>query len=320
MAWSSGSRRPVERARRCSYLTKRLNTNAFRFWGIYHRFCGWMARISMNKNNLSTTFLAAAVFTALATPLLPPGAARTAAAQDPLSSPAQTAPPPRTASRSTMRLALPRREYLCAGGARIVILIETNAARLTLNSHIYNMKKVESDPGTKYSQGPVVWSGTGEDGFLVDNSDASHPKMLAEECHLQSSYPPAAPTTGSIKGTATFGEHPALPDDAVLIVQLRDPTHDSDDPAAVLAEERIPLDGRKSPVSFALTYDPAKITAAVPFGISASITGHGKLLFVLVKAVTLPDLTNPKPVRLALSRATANKGQTPAVPEAPPHF
>jgi len=39
-----------------------------------------------------------------------------------------------------------------------------------------------------------------------------------------------------------------------------------------------------------------------------------------VKAVTIPDITNLAPVRLALSRATSSKGQRPPVPEAPPHF
>jgi uncharacterized lipoprotein YbaY len=253
---------------------------------------------------------------------------RAPAASAPLPAQQTPAPPPHSSSRSSLRYALPRREYLCAGGARIVILLETKAARLTLNGHIYNMKQVETDSdsgsgsGTKYAAGSVVWSSTGEDGFLVDNADASHPKMLAEECHLQSSYPPAAPTAGSINGAATFGSASALPVDAVLIVQLRDTSHDSDDPAAVVAEERIPIGGRAAPLSFALKFDPSKATSKVPFAVSASITGHGRLLFVLVKAVTIPDIANPAPVHLALSRATSKKGQTPTspVPEAPPHL
>jgi uncharacterized lipoprotein YbaY len=225
-----------------------------------------------------------------------------------------------------MRMALPRREYLCAGGARIVILLDTKAARLTLKGHVYTMKQVESDSGsgsgTKYAEGSVVWSSTGEDGFLVDNTDSSNPKMLAEGCHLQSSYPPVAPAAGSINGTATFESAPALPADAVLIVQLRDPSHDPDDPAAILAEERIPIGGRKAPISFAVKFDPSKTDQKIPFAISASIRGRGKLLFVLVKAVAIPDITNPAPIHLVLSRATSKQGQTPAspVPEAPPHF
>jgi uncharacterized lipoprotein YbaY len=232
------------------------------------------------------------------------------------------APPPHPISRSPLRFALPRREYLCAGGARIVILVETNAVRLTLNDHIYNMKQIEAVSGTKYAESSVVWSSTGEDGFLADQTDPANPKMLAEECHLQSSYPPAAPAVGSIQGTVTFGMHPSLPADSVLIVQLRVLTHDTDDPAAVIAEERIPIGGRVAPISFALRFDPTKIPAKIPSAISASITGRGKLLFVLVKAVTIPDITNPGPVRLALSRAISKTGQTtsPPVPEAPPHF
>jgi uncharacterized lipoprotein YbaY len=240
--------------------------------------------------------------------------------------PQAAAPTPHTTSRSTMRMALPRREYLCAGGARIVILLETKAARLILNGHVYTMKQVESDPGsgsdTKFGEGSVIWSSTGEEGFLVDNADSSHPKMLAEECHLQSSYPPVAPAAGSINGTASFGNASAMPADAVLIVQLRDPSHDPDDPAAVLAEERIPIGGRAAPISFALKFDPLKANGKIPFVVSASIRGRGKLLFVLVKAVSIPDITNPAPVHLALSRATSKQGQTPAspVPEAPPRF
>lgn len=49
-------------------------------------------------------------------------------------------PPPRALSRQYA--SLPRREYLSAGGARIVILVETKGAQLTLNGHIYNMKQV----------------------------------------------------------------------------------------------------------------------------------------------------------------------------------
>jgi uncharacterized lipoprotein YbaY len=273
--------------------------------------------------HLSTILLAMAASASVALPLQPAGSRQSApdkAPATPADQPKQQTSAPHPISRSPLHFALPRREYLCAGGARIVILIETSGARLTLNGHIYNMKVIESSSTTKYAEGSVAWSSTGEEGFLVDSADPANPKMLAEGCHLQSSFPIGAPTTNSINGTATFGQHPGLPTDAVLIVQLRDLTHDADDPAAVLVEERIPLGARKSPISFAVRYDAAKITTKVPSGISASITGRGKLLFVLVKAVTIPDITNPGPVRLALSRATSSKGQTPPVPEAPPHF
>jgi uncharacterized lipoprotein YbaY len=226
-------------------------------------------------------------------------------------------------SRSPLRLALPRREYLCAGGVRIVTLIETKAVRLTLNDQIYNLKQIESDSksgsSTKYGAGSVVWSSTGDEGFLADNADPSHPKMLAEECRLQSSFPPVASTAGSISGRATFVSKLALPTDAVLIVQLKDLTKDADDPGAVLAEERVPAGGGKSPLSFTLRYDPAKIAAKSPSAVAASITGRGgKLLFVLVRPLTIADISNPGVLSLALSRASSSP-KTP-IPEAPPHF
>jgi membrane-bound inhibitor of C-type lysozyme len=112
-------------------------------------------------------------------------------------------------SRSPLHFALPRREYLCDGGARIVILIETNAARLTLNDHIYNMKQVEAASGTKYAEGSVVWSGEGNDGFLEDDTVPGKPQMLAPDCHLHSTYPPVAPAAGRITGTVTYRQRVA---------------------------------------------------------------------------------------------------------------
>src|SRR5580692_900134 len=93
-----------------------------------------------------------------------PSPTQSPAAPQSQSTPQTPASQPHSLSRSTMRMALPRREYLCAGGARIIILLETKAARLTLNGHIYNMKQVETDSGSasdsKYAAGMVVWSST----------------------------------------------------------------------------------------------------------------------------------------------------------------
>jgi uncharacterized lipoprotein YbaY len=280
----------------------------------------------MNRLVFRLVFLTIAAAVPLSIPILSTGNQQYSPAPAvgaPLQSAQQTpAPQPPALSRSTLRKALPRREYLCAGGTRIVIFFETKAARLTLNGHIYNMKQLETASGTKYAEGSVAWSSTGEDGFLVDSADSTHPKMLAEECHLQSSYPPVAHSAGSTAGTATFGSHPALPGDAVLIVQLRDLSRDADDPAALLAEERIPIGGRAAPISFELKFDPSKTAARIPFAISGSITGHSKHLFVLVRAITIPDIASPGLVHLALSPATTKGGKTPtpAVPEAPPHL
>src|SRR5208282_1060374 len=128
------------------------------------------------------------------------------------------------------------------------ILMETQAIRLILGDRTYTMKQVESALGTKYAEGAVVWSSSGDDGVLEDDSDPGKPQVLAKGCHLQSVYPLNSTQLRSINGTATFGKHPALSADAVLIVQLRDPSRRSDDPAGVFAEEKVQVGGKESPV------------------------------------------------------------------------
>jgi uncharacterized lipoprotein YbaY len=203
--------------------------------------------------------------------------------QAPTAPPAQPAqkplpPPSGHLSRSPLHFALPRREYLCDSDARVVILIETNAARLTLNDHIYNMKEVETTSGTKYAEGSVVWSSTGEDGFLEDDTVPGKPQMLAANCQLQSVYPPPLPAVGNVTGTVTYRQRVALPPSAVVLVHLQD-VYLPDAPSPFLAEYKTTLGSRKVPIPFTLMFDPTKIDPKHPYVIEASILVHDKLWF-----------------------------------------
>jgi uncharacterized lipoprotein YbaY len=287
-----------------------------------------MSRMAFRLDRIAFSFAAGLVLPASSLIAQEFASDRVSAARNSEFAQQSPAPPPHPASRSPMKFALPQRTYVCANGVKVAILVETKALRLTMNDHIYSMKQVQAPSGTKYAEGSVIWSSNGEDGSLEDDSAPGPPKMLATNCHLESTFPPTNSSTRDVTGTAAFGKRPTLPSDAVLIVQLRDLSRDPDDPAAVLAEERVPIGGGKSPVSFAVKFDPAaqrldaaKTNEKIPIALAASITGNGKLLFVLVRPVTIPDIANPAAVSLALSRATPSKGQnaTP-VPEAPPHF
>ncbi len=205
------------------------------------------------------------------------------------------APVPRTLSRSPMRLALPRREYLCDGGAKIVILIGTNAVRLTLNEHIYNMKKVEASSGQKYAEGAVVWSTDSDSGVLEEESVTGQPQILAANCHLQSSYPPATPAAGKVTGTVTYGQKPALPPDAVIVVHLED-VFLPDVPSPFLAEFKTTVGGRQVPIPFTLNCDPAKIDPQHPYIVEASILVHDQLRFT--NDTAYPVLTQGHPARV----------------------
>ncbi len=198
----------------------------------------------------------------------------------PPAQPAQknAAPNPYPLSRSPLRMALPRREYHCAGGVRIVILFETTAARLTLNDHIYNMKLVQSADTTKYAEGSVVWSSTGEEGFLTDNADGANPKMLAADCHLFSSFPVPAPHMGSITGTVAYRQKLVLPSDAVVVIHLQD-VFLPEAPSPFLAEYKATVGSQHGPIPFTLKFDPSKIDPNHPYVLEASILVGDQLRF-----------------------------------------
>jgi putative lipoprotein len=205
------------------------------------------------------------------------------------------APTPHPISRSPLRMALPRREYLCADGARVVILFETSAARLTLNDRIFNMKLVESASTTKYAAGSVVWSSTGEDGFLADNSDPANPKMLAEKCHMTSSFPVVAPATNAITGTVSYRQHVSLPPDAVVVIHLQD-VYLQDAPSPFLAEFKTTVGQRHVPIPFTLKFDPSKIDPNHPYAVEASILVHDHLRFT--NDAAYPVLTKGNPTNI----------------------
>jgi len=209
--------------------------------------------------------------------------------------------------------------YLCEGGVQVVTLLEANAVRLTLQGQVYDLARVESANGTRFAAGTLVWSIQSE-GIFEDDADAANPKILAKGCRLQSTFPASATTVSVITGTVSFGPHPALPENAVLLVELRDQNLAMGDPAAELAQVRIPMKGRASPVTFELPLDRSKLSAKVRPALSASITSGANRLFRLNNPVVIPELTNPAPVALALSPASRGKSATPppAKPQNPP--
>lgn len=212
-------------------------------------------------------------------------------------------------------MALPRREYRCEGGARIVILFETTAARLTLNDRIFNMKLVESASTTKYAEGAVVWSSTGDEGFLADNSDPANPKMLADKCHMTSSFPLVAPTISSITGTVSYREHVNLPRGAVVVVHLQDDflirSVAQDAPLPFLAEYKTTLGKRHVPIPFTLKFDPTKIDPNHPYVVQASILVHNHIRFTNDTAYPVLTKGSPTSVDMILAPVDAPSGAKP---------
>lgn len=98
--------------------------------------------------------------------------------------------------------------------------------------------------------------------------------------------------TGALTGTVSYLTRIALPDDAVVEVELRD-TSDTDAPGTVIASQSIETKGQQVPISFTLEYDPAVIEARSRYVLSARITADDRLLFINTTAQ--PVLTGNAP-------------------------
>lgn len=85
----------------------------------------------------------------------------------------------------------------------------------------------------------------------------------------------SAPT---VSGTVTYRERIALPDTAVVEIELQDVSR-QDVRARVIARQRITRPGQV-PVSFEIAYDPEQIDERMSYALHAQISAQGKLLFV----------------------------------------
>lgn len=96
-----------------------------------------------------------------------------------------------------------------------------------------------------------------------------------------------------LAGTVSYLVPMALPDDAILSVQLQD-TSLADAPAVVLGEDVYPTEGAQVPLPFSIVYNLSDIQPNHDYTLSARITdGQGKLLFINDTAI--PVITNGNP-------------------------
>jgi putative lipoprotein len=93
-----------------------------------------------------------------------------------------------------------------------------------------------------------------------------------------------APRPRAVSGTVTYRQRIALPRDAVLVVELRD-TSRADAPAVVLAERRIPVEGRQVPLPFELPLPSEPMRPGARTTLSARIYVGDRLAFINDRAV-----------------------------------
>lgn len=100
---------------------------------------------------------------------------------------------------------------------------------------------------------------------------------------------------GVITGMVTYRQRIALPNDAVVRVQLRDVSR-MDVASQLLGEEVVRTNGRQVPIPYGVAYDPGQTDQRHTYSMSARIEdGAGKLLFI--SDTTLPVITHSAPTK-----------------------
>ena len=127
----------------------------------------------------------------------------------------------------------------------------------------------------------------------------------------------------SVTGTINIRQRIALPPDAVLTVTLSDASL-ADAPARVLSQKAVRTEGKQSPFSFVLPFNPADVQPNARILLSAAITVNDKLVFitdtvqpVINQGGTKADLTLV-PVQQTAVPVQASGGATTTVPSTSP--
>jgi putative lipoprotein len=227
---------------------------------------------------------------------------------------AQEMPPAASSTPKSHRMPMMYRlTYRCDGGTTVKMYLRGRNARMVFAGKSYAMKQVEAASGTRYSDGSVVWWSKGEEGFLEDDAASGKPVRLAENCKLRKKA--SASGEGVVSGTVAYRERIAMPENAVLTMQLQDVTASDGGTGTqaggaesnVIAEQKFTFAGHQVPLPFELHYDPAKIDATHLYALSARITVADQLMFMNTTAYRVITQGNPAKADLTLQMV---EGQT----------
>ena len=223
--------------------------------------------------------------------------------------------PPATAAPKSHRMPMMRKfSYNCDDGGKVTVYLrERNAqvvfeGKASFEGKSYAMKQVEAASGTEYSDGAMAWWSKGDEGFLEKEAKGSQPVRLAENCKLD--RPADAASAGVVSGTVAYRERIAMPENAVLTMQLQDvssATDGADAPVKIIAEQKFTFAGHQVPLPFELHYDAAKIDPKRMYALSAHITVNEQLMFMNTTAYRVITRGNPTKADILLKMV---EGQT----------
>jgi putative lipoprotein len=116
--------------------------------------------------------------------------------------------------------------------------------------------------------------------------------------------PGASGGLGVLRGTVSYRERIALPADALMNVTLSDVSR-QDAAAPVIAETRIPSEGRQVPLPFELRYERARLASSGSYAVRATIESGGKTWFTTDAVNRVLTQGHPSEVNLILVQQKA---------------
>jgi putative lipoprotein len=129
------------------------------------------------------------------------------------------------------------------------------------------------------------------------------PELVLPFMVLACAQNPKPSGEGSVlSGTVAYRERIALPQDAVVQVQLSDVSV-QDAAAPVIAETTVKPEGRQVPLPFELRYDPSKLDPKRTYAVRATIRSGGQLRFTTTTVTPVLTQGNPSRADLMLTRA-----------------
>jgi putative lipoprotein len=112
-----------------------------------------------------------------------------------------------------------------------------------------------------------------------------------------------AQTSGNVTGTASIAQRIALPNNAVVTIQLADVSRVGA-PAQVIAEQRITTNGAQSPFAFNLAYDTSRIAANGTYIVQGNVSVGGQLRYTTTRQYRVITGGSPATATLALDAVT----------------
>jgi uncharacterized lipoprotein YbaY/membrane-bound inhibitor of C-type lysozyme len=167
--------------------------------------------------------------------------------------------------------------YTCKDNVSVYIQYVNDVATIsvthpTYGTQTFELPKVTSASGAKFSNGSTTWFVQGEEGNLFEEAEEV---QHAEKCKLLA----RASAMKTLTGTVTYLPRVALPENAVVQVQLQDVSM-QDVAATVLAEQIIETNAQQIPIPFALSYDEGVLEPNRSYALSVRITVDDELYWI----------------------------------------